>query len=345
MLTLENLERYQEEGWLIKQTHPNLPLTIWNYSQQTQYEGKWDEITLQCRGLVTMDETGDIVARPFKKFFNIEEGKHTPTEKYDVYMKMDGSLIICFYYQGSWILASRGSFTSDQARAASKLFYKEYGSDGMNMDTTYLFEFTAPWNRIVVDYGDREELTLLGGIRTEDGVESPWWHLDNVSQLNGISLVQKYDSIEDYTKLKELIFPDEEGYVIRFSNGDRMKIKGEEYIRLHRIMTQISTTSIWDSLKNGEDIYKLIEDVPDEFYDKISNYVETTLDQYWEISKQSEFYFHEYFIEGMNGKEFNENISHLDNIYKSLLFCQFNMKMNHYSELIWSYIRPTYKAL
>ena len=150
-MKLETLNKYYEDGWLIKQTHPTLPLTIWNYSQTTQYEAKWDDVTLMCRGLVTMDETGEVVARPFKKFFNIEEGKHTPTDQYDVYKKMDGSLIIAFYFQGGWIFASRGSFSSDQARAASKLFYKEYNSAGMNTDTTYLFEYTSPWNRIVVD--------------------------------------------------------------------------------------------------------------------------------------------------------------------------------------------------
>ena len=48
----------------------------------------WDEITLQCRGLVT-DNEGNVVARPFKKFFNIEEGKHTPTEEFEVFEKME----------------------------------------------------------------------------------------------------------------------------------------------------------------------------------------------------------------------------------------------------------------
>jgi tRNA splicing ligase len=119
---LETLNKYYEDGWLIKQTHPTLPLTIWNYSQTTQYEGKWDEVTLQCRGLVT-DTDGNVVARPFKKFFNMEEGKHTPTSEFDVYEKMDGSLIIVFWYDGGWVVASRGSFTSEQAVAASKIFF------------------------------------------------------------------------------------------------------------------------------------------------------------------------------------------------------------------------------
>lgn len=339
-MNLQTLEKYYEEGWLIKQTHPNLPLTIWNYSQATQYEGKWDEITLQCRGLVTMDETGEVVARPFKKFFNMEEGMHTPTERYDVYNKMDGSLIITFYYQGSWIFATRGSFTSDQAQAASKLFYKEYGSNGMNIDTTYLFEFTAKWNRVVIDYGDREELTLLGGIRTENGVEAPWWHLDTVSQLNGIPLVQKYDAIEDYTKLKEMIGNNAEGFVIRFSNGDRMKIKGEEYLRLHKIMTEISTKSVWECLSQGDDIYELLEDVPDEFFNKVEEYVDELISQYMLLEAEYNWIFNK--LRTIEDRaEFAQKAKSYK--YPQLLFKMLDEK--DYSETLWRIIKPEFRKL
>ena len=66
---LETLEKYHKEGLLYKQVHPSLPLTIWNYTEKVQYEGLWDDITLMSRGLVT-DDKGNVVARPFKKFFN-----------------------------------------------------------------------------------------------------------------------------------------------------------------------------------------------------------------------------------------------------------------------------------
>jgi RNA ligase len=135
---LEKLNEYFEKGLVYKQVHPTLPLTIWNYTEKVQYEGLWDEITLQTRGLVTDDE-GNIIARPFKKFFNIEEGKHTPTEKFEVWEKMDGSLGIVFWYQGQWVVATRGSFTSDQAIKAKELL-KKYNTDIMFRHLTYCFE-------------------------------------------------------------------------------------------------------------------------------------------------------------------------------------------------------------
>jgi hypothetical protein len=58
---IETLEKYYEDGLLYKQTHPTLPLTIWNYTPKVQYENIWDEITLQCRGMVT-DDNGNVVA-------------------------------------------------------------------------------------------------------------------------------------------------------------------------------------------------------------------------------------------------------------------------------------------
>lgn len=343
MNLLKTLERYYNEGWLIKQTHPELPLTIWNYSQTTQYAGKWDDVTLVTRGLVTNNETGEVVARPFKKFFNLEENRHTSTNEFEVYNKMDGSLIIAFYLYGSWVFASRGSFTSEQAKAASKLFYKKYGDVGMNIDTTYLFEFTAPWNRIVVDYSDGEQLTLLGGIRTNDGLEAPWYHLDSVSKLNAIPLVKKYDGITDYTTLKGMIGDNEEGFVIRFSNGDRMKIKGEEYLRLHRIMTGVSTTSIWEVMANGGNMEEVLKDVPDEFYDKIKEVVGDIAVRFDNIRTDYIQYFTDivFKIGREDRRRFAEEARRYN--HSSILFAMLDEK--DINPIIWKIVKPEWRKL
>jgi RNA ligase len=340
---LKTLERYYNEGWLIKQTHPELPLTIWNYSQTTQYAGKWDDVTLVTRGLVTNNETGEVVARPFKKFFNLEENRHTSTNEFEVYNKMDGSLIIAFYLYGSWVFASRGSFTSEQAKAASKLFYKKYGDVGMNIDTTYLFEFTAPWNRIVVDYSDGEQLTLLGGIRTNDGLEAPWYHLDSVSKLNAIPLVKKYDGITDYTTLKGMIGDNEEGFVIKFSNGDRMKIKGEEYLRLHRIMTGVSTTSIWEVMANGGNMEEVLKDVPDEFYDKIKEVVGDIAVRFDNIRTDYIQYFTDivFKIGREDRRRFAEEARRYN--HSSILFAMLDEK--DINPIIWKIVKPEWRKL
>ena len=68
------------------QKHPETDLFIYNYSPKVQYEKLWNEVTLKTRGLI-LDAEMNYVARPFGKFFNLEE--HQPNEipklPFDVY--------------------------------------------------------------------------------------------------------------------------------------------------------------------------------------------------------------------------------------------------------------------
>ena len=352
---LDTLNKYHEEGLLYKQVHPTLPLTIWNYTEKVQYEGLWDNITLMCRGLVT-DDKGNIVARPFKKFFNMEEGKHTPTSDFEVYEKMDGSLGIFFYYEGGWIMATRGSFTSDQAVKGYEMIFK-YDFASLHKDYTYLFEIVYKENRIVVDY-DFEDVILLGMINTKTGYEVDL-HDDNqdlrlknlVNNLD-FKIVKKYDGVKDYNTLKSIIKDDQEGFVIRFSNGDRMKIKGEEYLRLHKIMTQVSTTSIWECLRNGDDMELLLKDVPDELYKKIKSYIGNLKYSFYQISEycgklHDGFRYGKYNDKEVEPtkKEFAEFIQ--KNVTKkglhSVLYSMWDKK--DYNQIIWKLIRPEYEKL
>jgi RNA ligase len=340
---IQKLNKLYEDGLLYKQVHPTLPLTIWNYTEKVQYENLWDETLLMCRGLVT-DDTGDIVASPFQKFFNIEEGKFEPTENFEVYEKMDGSLGIVFWYQGQWVVATRGSFTSDQAIKAREILRK-YNTDIMFRHLTFCFEIIYPENRIVLDYGDDEKLVLLGtfnkdGKETDSEIWSQW----------GFDVVKKYDGIKDFKELKQMVKNDQEGFVVKFSNGDRIKVKGVEYLRLHKIMTNVTTTGVWEYLKNGEDVLELLKDVPDEFYKKIQNYTKDLRYAYFQISEDAGKKF-DYMMYGKyndkepieDRKEFAEWVSSQPKYMSGILFRMFDKK--DYSEIIWNLIRPEFKKL
>jgi RNA ligase len=80
------------------------------------------------RGTV-LDREGNIVARSFPKFFNYEEvADQVPVKADYVYVqeKMDGSLGILFYYQDEWHLATKGSFTSEQAKKGMEILKEKY---------------------------------------------------------------------------------------------------------------------------------------------------------------------------------------------------------------------------
>lgn len=338
MIDIETLKKYEKKGLLRCNHHPKLPLIIWNYTLEVQYENLWDEITLQCRGLVT-DESGNIVARPFKKFFNIEQSKHTPTKDFEVFEKMDGSLGICFLYERKVVCATRGSFISEQAQWM-KNYTEKYNFKYILVEGfTYLFEIIYPENRIVVDYGDKERLVLLSIIETGSSKEIPYEDIE----MDGWDIVNKYDEVEDYTTLKSKIKDNFEGFVVKFSNGDRVKIKGEEYIRLYKIITQISTKSIWKCLSNNDDITDYLNEVPDEFYDKVKDYENELKEKYKKIEKEYKWIFkktrYDYFK--VHNREFSRKefapIA-LQYTYPKILFCMLDGK--DYSSIIWNILKP-----
>ena len=347
---LYTLEQYSRTGLLFKQTHRTLPLSIWNYSPAVQYGNLWDEITLKCRGLIT-DNEGNIVSYPFKKFFNIEENKHTPTENFEVYEKMDGSLGILFFYDGKWVVATRGSFTSSQAVKAREMLDTKYNLESIPKGYTTLFEIIYPENRIVVDYGDEEKLVVLGMTSRVSGKELDYDAIVNMHSESGIEVVKKYDGIKDYNTLKQVVDNKAEGFVVKFSNGDRMKIKGEEYLRLHKIMTNISTTGIWEYISNGGDIIDTLKDVPDEFYEKIKSYEKTLRYGYYQVSEHCGKSY-DYFRYGKYGdieveptkKEFAEHVmKNCHPPYRSVMFAMWDGKP--YDKLIWNIIKPEFKKL
>ena len=342
---LPKLNKYHNDGLLYKQTHPTFPLTIWNYTPDVQYGGKWDDITLQCRGLVT-DNEGNVVARPFKKFFNIEENKHTPTSEFEVFDKMDGSLGIMFKYNGEMVCATRGSFTSEQSKWMTE-FALKYNYQNIIVDGfTYLFEIIYPENRIVVNYENQERLVLLGIINTESGEELPYNDL-----FEGFDVVKKYDGIRDYSELKGKVEQNSEGFVVRFSNGERMKIKGEEYLRLHKIMTNVSTTGVWELLSSGGDINEFLKDVPDEFYKKVKDYADLLKYGFYRVSEDCGK-SHHYFRYGKYNdreieptkKQFAEHVmNHGHPPYRAVMFAMWDGKP--YDKLIWNVLKPEFKKL
>lgn len=281
MINIELLKKNIEDGYIIKQTHNKLDLTIYNYSQATQYENKWDEVTLMCRGLI-LDSEFNIIERPFGKFFNISEHvsefkPDIPNLPFEVYDKLDGSLGILYWDGDKPYIASRGSFNSEQALAGTEILYENYVDSFKNLDKskTYVFEIIYSSNRIVVDYGNTCDLFLLGVIDKQTGEDLPLSNYQNI----GFKTVERIDGIKDFDKLKSLELENKEGFVIKYSNGFRMKLKFDEYCRLHRIVTNISSYDIWDCLRNGTDFSEMLDKVPDEFYDwvkKIKSELETS---------------------------------------------------------------------
>ena len=335
------LNVYIDNNLITANKHPEYDIWILNYSPKVQSKKFWDEYTLSCRGLV-IDAEGNILARPFQKFKNFEE--HDPSEidmsmDYEVFEKMDGSLIILFYYAPRmlWIVASRGSFISEQSIEAKNML-KNVNHNKLDKNSTYLFEIIYDSNRIVVDYGNKRELVLLTRIETLTGFEL--FYDDLVAKYSTIfTVVEKYDlKVTDLNELKRIEEENKEGFVVRFSNGFRVKVKFNEYIRLHGILTNVSNLTVWEHLKNNYDFDALLDRVPDEFYDWLMKTVDKLQLNFNEIERLALKEFHRiYYVNNITDrKEFA--MEAIKTNYRSILFKLYDKRP--YDDIIWKTIRP-----
>lgn len=336
----EILEEYHKKGLLIKQIHPTKDLAIWNYSRTTQYERLWDDITLQCRGLVT-NSKGEIVSRCFKKFFNMEEleTSQIPNESFEVTEKMDGQLGLLFWYEDEWIFASRGSFTSVYAEKGKQLLEK-YDYKKLSPYNTYIFEIIFKEGRIVCRY-DFEDIILIGCINIPIGYELDI-HDDAFDNPAGFKVVKKYNGINDFKVLKTMVAKDAEGYVVKFRSGLRMKIKGEEYCRLHSIVTNISSRDVWRHLKEGKSIDDLLQDVPDEFDNWVRSQATMFREMFALTNLQCQIKYDKEIrpIEDTSRKEVAMKILTFDKSLQPIFFHIYDRK--NYDHLIWYKLYPPY---
>ena len=267
---------YFKEGLLMKSKHPTLPLEVINYTKKTQYEKLWDKITLNRRCYI-QDTNGKFITKAFDKFFNLEELDKIPNGEFKILEKLDGCFGMVFYYEDQWVFASKGSFTSIYAEELKRLFYKFNYDKLVNKKYTYAFEIISDKTKIVLKY-PKERLVLLGIFNKGVEVELPHKFPD---------VPKEYDFDSNLEDLKGFIKDDEEGYVIKFRSGERLKIKGKTYLELHKLFTKVSDKQILKFLSENK-LNLLIDNTPDEWYQFVKEKVKKFKRKFWKIKIQLE---------------------------------------------------------
>lgn len=264
-------------------------LRLFKYSMDCHIQGRWNDVNCQARGLI-MKEDGTIVARPIPKFFNLGELISTKmenlpwNESIEVFEKLDGSCGIGYLYNGQWRLATPGSFESDQALFGTVLLNGKIDRccyvdslDYLPKNCTPVFEIIYPENRIVVDYKGQTFLALLA-IFEHNGEE---WHPKRVDQLcdmAGFYRPRRYN----IDMKGEIPFTDnEEGYVVRFESGLRIKVKSPAYVRVHRLLNYMSPKGVIDLIRGKEYGVTLLQlpKVIQQDFDDIRAYVTRLYDE------------------------------------------------------------------
>lgn len=353
-LLVENIDN----GNISQRKHPTVPLWIYNYTPQCAWNRSWNDATLNCRGLI-LDSNWNVVARPFKKFFNygqegIEFDLNVPAEVTD---KADGSLGILYHYEkdGIWqhAIATRGSFESDQAIHATAVWNDKYKDLAIGSAFhTFLLEIVYPTNRIVLNYDGLDDLILLGAVQNSTGkVYGPEIAAALLCWDGPLVTTFEYKSLSE--ALTAPPRANAEGFVIRILDTDLMvKVKYEEYLELHRIVTNLNEKTIWEQLSSGMTLKDIVAPLPDEFAKwatgvcvRLNNEVEDifrkVIKEFYEImldlSATSEAYQNPY-NKDMNLRKKEFAVKALQSPYKALLFNLYDSKP--VSPVIWKMIKP-----
>ena len=258
---------------LVSESRRDDGLSLWVYSQSCVYDRAWDDITMSARGLILDPAAKRIVATPFGKFFNASERPDIPALPFEVFTKLDGSLIVLWHHGWKWNASTKGSFRSDQAKWA-QAYIDGRDLSALTPGVTYLAEFVGPTNRIVVRYPE-DGLSLLAAYDPY-GYELPSIRVSETARDLGwpVAASHPFASITDLIAHTKSLPATEEGFVLRFENGLRLKVKGDEYLRIHRLVSEVTPLGIWRAMEAGDDMTALAKELPEEFrsdYERIAD--------------------------------------------------------------------------
>ena len=329
--TKSTFDEYVKKGLVKSQTYKDM--TIYQYTEFTQFESLWNNCTLNARGIV-FDDDGVLVQRCIPKFFNHDEPDGIKVEKLMlkeqigvVQEKLDGSLIkITKDEKHGLVITSKASFESDQAKMAKEIV--DENNYSFREGWTYHFELIHPDNQIVLSYGDERKLVLLAIIDNRTGKDIDIYSDDLKFEKPKL---YNYETLLDVNTLNKDGL--HEGVVVNYGSY-RLKYKTDEYIRLHRIVTEFSAKRVWEALSNGRRIDR--RNIPEEFIKWLDETEEELLAKYNEVFSKIDYAILE--TENMTNKEIALSDDETVKEVREYIFAIRSGK--DFKEKIWKAIKP-----
>jgi RNA ligase len=216
---------------------------VFNY--MVAHEDSFDcPIRRECRGLI-FSKNGKVLSRRFSKFFNLGEKEYTQPHNIDwnrphvVLEKLDGSMVSPLIINGEVRWATKMGITDISAYVEgfvkqSQARYNDFAWLCHQHGFTPIFEFMSPMNRVVLPHA--ESRMVLLAIRAN----VLGYYLDvatvraNACRYD-IPVVDIYiGSLDDLKNQTDM-----EGVVVRFDDGEMIKIKTDWYVAIHKAKENI----------------------------------------------------------------------------------------------------------
>lgn len=304
-------EKFKTFEWMELVTHFVSEFGVDVKKFENKYMFKYDTIladynkpiTHECRGVILyyIEGVWSYHSRPFKKFFNIQEGKceyfdseliARDSEHLRLVEKRDGSCVQVAYdiESNGWRASTLGSIETanvfDYPYTFSDLFWRIFNNAFIfaEIGATYIFELWSKENQVVTDYGE-DNLTLLA-IRGADSEFKSRDILEVYVKNTHIrlpyicdELFTSREAIEEYVEAQsenDMFGSVPEGFVLcDIRNMAPVgKSKNRRYIQYHHINTgdrRYVLKNIAECVFDGniDDMYGDLNDVNRAFVDRL----------------------------------------------------------------------------
>lgn len=218
-----------------KETHP--PIDMDNFRQAI--------VLREARGLIFCSQTGELLSRPFHKFFNLGEREDVNpdfSKPHYIVEKLDGSMVRPIPLPSGIRWGTKMGITDVSMQAeqyvANNSQYQKFAEACIQADMTPLFEWCSRKQRIVIDYPE-DQLVLLAVRNNFTGSYIDRRGLEALGKLWNVPVVQVREIKWEHSNEKQLQesirhMTGIEGVVVQFCDGHIVKIKTDEYVQLHR---------------------------------------------------------------------------------------------------------------
>jgi RNA ligase len=100
------------------------------------------------------------------------------------------------------------------------------------------------------------------------GLELGYDEVVNVARALVLSTAERraFSSIVELAEYTKTLPAEQEGFVVRFADGHRLKFKGDAYSRLHALIAGITPLNIWGLIAGGDDLEAIRRTIPEEFW-------------------------------------------------------------------------------
>lgn len=272
--TYNLIEQEVSDGYITKREHDGL--TLYNYSRTTEYEQRWNRATRISRGLIIDSATHELISIPFPKFFNygISEHLHRPIPTHEpiATVKMDGVFATGYNWRGGFQWSTRHNIETPKSLIARQIWQEKYSSIQIPDNICLLAEIIHPETKIIVDY-DYIDLVIIGIVdifscRDDLRYYGDYCHpeLKEFCEEHGLTAVERVDlTLGQAVLLAHKMDANEEGFVLDWGEGFRLKVKSKDYLSVARIKHGMSNREICRVWMENRVEEMMEQKVPEEF--------------------------------------------------------------------------------